>query len=97
MLFSDELFGSLCPKGLFSENSLYQTRPMQQARHHLTISFTRGTATVGPPVIITNCSNKFGAYQFPEKLIPLMILSALADRHLPVYSHGQNIRTHSAR
>jgi dTDP-glucose 4,6-dehydratase len=90
---TDEVFGSLGPEGLFSETSLYKPSSPYAASKASSDHFVQAWhATFGLPVIITNCSNNYGAYQFPEKLIPLMILSALAERPLPVYGDGKNIR-----
>ena len=90
---TDEVFGSLGPMGLFSESSAYHPNSPYAASKASSDHFVRAWyATFGLPVIVTNCSNNYGPYQFPEKLIPLIIFSALADRQLPVYGDGKNIR-----
>jgi len=90
---TDEVYGSLGPTGLFTETTPYDPRSpysaskassdhLVQAWHH----------TFGLPVLITNCSNNYGPFHFPEKLVPLIILNALDNRPLPVYGRGDNIR-----
>ena len=90
---TDEVYGSLGEDGLFREDSPYRpTSPYsasKAASDHLVRAYFH---TYGLPVTISNCSNNYGPYQFPEKLIPLMILNALADLPLPVYGDGRNIR-----
>src|SRR5271166_4301971 len=90
---TDEVYGSLGPEGLFSESTSYDPSSPYSASKasadHLAIAWHR---TYGLPVIISNCSNNYGPYQFPEKLIPLMILNALEGKPLPVYGDGQNVR-----
>ena len=90
---TDEVFGSLEDKGLFSESTPYDPSSPYSASKassdHLVRAWHR---TYGLPVLITNCSNNYGPYQFPEKLIPLIILNALENKPLPVYGHGENIR-----
>ncbi|MDM4018859.1 dTDP-glucose 4,6-dehydratase [Roseiconus lacunae] len=90
---TDEVYGSLGPDGYFSETSPYQPSSpyaaSKAAADHLVGAWHQ---TYGLPAIITNCSNNYGPYQFPEKLIPLMILSAIEGRSLPVYGDGQNVR-----
>jgi len=90
---TDEVFGSLGDTGHFTEASLYDPRSPYSASKagsdHLARAWMH---TYGVPVIVTNCSNNFGPYQFPEKLIPLTILNALAGRALPVYGRGENVR-----
>ncbi|MFO7837949.1 MAG: dTDP-glucose 4,6-dehydratase [Desulfosalsimonadaceae bacterium] len=90
---TDEVYGSLGKSGLFSEASPYQpTSPYsasKAASDHLVRAYFH---TYGLPVTISNCSNNYGPYQFPEKLIPLMILNALEDKPLPVYGDGRHIR-----
>ena len=90
---TDEVFGDLGPTGLFSETSPYNPSSAysasKAASDHLVRAWGR---TYGLPVIITNCSNNYGPYQFPEKLIPLMVLRGLAGQTLPVYGAGDNIR-----
>ena len=90
---TDEVFGSLGEEGKFSEDSPYKPNSpyaaSKAASNHLVRAWNQ---TYGLPVLITNCSNNFGPYQFPEKLIPLVIGNALEGRPLPVYGSGQNIR-----
>lgn len=90
---TDEVYGSLGETGLFMETSPYQPNSPYSATKagsdHLVRAWYH---TYGLPVVLTNCSNNYGPYQFPEKLIPLMINNALAGKALPVYGNGQNIR-----
>ena len=90
---TDEVYGSLNETDLFTEQSNYDPSSPYSASKassdHLVRAWYR---TYGLPVIITNCSNNYGPYQFPEKLIPLIILNALDRKPLPVYGNGQNIR-----
>jgi dTDP-glucose 4,6-dehydratase len=90
---TDEVYGSLGPTGLFSEQTRYDPSSpysaSKAASDHLVRAYHR---TYGVPTKITNCSNNYGPYQFPEKLIPLMILNALERKHLPVYGQGLNVR-----
>jgi dTDP-glucose 4,6-dehydratase len=90
---TDEVYGSLGPDGLFTENTAYDPSSpyssSKAASDHLVAAWHR---TYGLPTIISNCSNNYGPYQFPEKLIPLMILSALEGKALPVYGNGSNVR-----
>jgi dTDP-glucose 4,6-dehydratase len=90
---TDEVYGSLGPSGLFRETSPYDPSSpyaaSKAASDHLVTAWHR---TYGLPVLITNCSNNFGPYQFPEKLIPLMIINGIEGRDLPVYGDGQNVR-----
>lgn len=90
---TDEVYGSLGPTGLFSEETPYAPNSpysaSKAASDHLVRSYFK---TYGLPCIITNCSNNYGPYQFPEKLIPLMILNALDGKPLPIYGDGKNIR-----
>jgi dTDP-glucose 4,6-dehydratase len=90
---TDEVYGSLGPEGLFTETTAYDPRSpysaTKAASDHLVSAWHE---TYGLPTIITNCSNNYGPYHFPEKLIPLVILNALEGRDLPVYGDGQNIR-----
>ena len=90
---TDEVFGSLGPTGLFSETTPYAPHSpysaSKAASDHLVRAFHD---TYGLPVTITNCSNNYGPYQFPEKLIPLMVLNALEGKPLPVYGKGLNVR-----
>ncbi len=90
---TDEVYGSLGPTGTFSESTPYAPNSPYAATKagadHLVRAYHE---TYGLPVIVTNCSNNYGPYQFPEKLIPLMILNALEGKSLPVYGDGRNIR-----
>ncbi|HJT24573.1 MAG TPA: dTDP-glucose 4,6-dehydratase, partial [bacterium] len=90
---TDEVYGSLGPKGLFTENTAYAPNSPYAATKagadHLVRAYHE---TYGLTVVLTNCSNNYGPYQFPEKLIPLMILNALEGKLLPVYGDGKNVR-----
>ena len=90
---TDEVFGSLGPTGYFTEETSYDPRSPYSASKassdHLVRAYFH---TYGLPVLLTNCSNNYGPYQFPEKLIPLMISRALNDQSLPVYGKGENVR-----
>lgn len=90
---TDEVYGSLGEGGAFSEASRYAPNSPYAASKAAADHFVRAWGeTYGLPVIVTNCSNNYGPYQFPEKLIPHMILSALEGRDLPVYGDGSNVR-----
>lgn len=90
---TDEVFGSLPQTGLFTESSAYAPNSpyaaSKAAADHLVRAWHN---TFGLPTIITNCSNNYGPHQFPEKLIPLMIIKAVAEEPLPVYGRGHQIR-----
>jgi dTDP-glucose 4,6-dehydratase len=90
---TDEVFGSLDGEGCFSETSAYDPRSpysaSKAASDHLVRSWHH---TYGLPVLITNCSNNYGPYHFPEKLIPLTIINGLEGKELPVYGNGSNVR-----
>jgi len=90
---TDEVYGSLGAEGLFSEETPYDPSSPYSASKassdHLAKAWQR---TYGLPVVVSNCSNNYGPYHFPEKLIPLNILNALEGRPLPVYGDGSNIR-----
>jgi dTDP-glucose 4,6-dehydratase len=90
---TDEVYGSLGETGYFTETTAYDPRSPYSASKassdHLVSSYFH---TYGLPVLITNCSNNYGPYQFPEKLIPLMINNALQGKDLPVYGDGKNVR-----
>jgi dTDP-glucose 4,6-dehydratase len=90
---TDEVFGTLGESGFFTEETPYDPSSpyssSKAASDHLVRAWNR---TYQLPVLLTNCSNNFGPYQFPEKLIPLMILNALQEKPLPVYGSGKNIR-----
>ncbi|MCX7897922.1 MAG: dTDP-glucose 4,6-dehydratase [Rhodocyclaceae bacterium] len=90
---TDEVFGSLGPQGFFTETTAYDPRSPYSASKAASDHLVRAWHhTYGLPILITNCSNNYGPYQFPEKLIPLMILNALADKPLPIYGRGDNVR-----
>lgn len=90
---TDEVYGSLGAEGLFTEQTPYSPNSPYSASKAASDHFVRAYHhTYGLPVLITNCSNNYGPYQFPEKLIPLMILNAIEGRPLPVYGDGSNIR-----
>ena len=90
---TDEVFGSLGDEGMFTETTPYDpSSPYSASKagsNHLVRAWHR---TFGLPVLISNCSNNYGGYQFPEKLIPLMILNCLEHKPLPVYGQGLNVR-----
>jgi len=90
---TDEVFGSLGPTGLFTEDTPYAPRSPYSASKASSDHLVRAWyETYGLPVLLTNCSNNYGPYHFPEKLIPVVILNALAGKPLPVYGDGGNIR-----
>ena len=90
---TDEVYGSLGPEGRFTEQTPYAPNSPYSASKASSDHFVRAYYhTYGLPTLITNCSNNYGPYQFPEKLIPLMILNALEGKPLPVYGDGQQIR-----
>lgn len=90
---TDEVFGALGPDGRFSEETAYAPRSPYAASKAGSDHLVRAWGeTFGLPVVISNCSNNYGPYQFPEKLIPLTILKALAGEKLPVYGKGENVR-----
>jgi dTDP-glucose 4,6-dehydratase len=90
---TDEVYGSLGPTGLFEETTPYDPSSpysaSKAAADHLASAWQR---TYGLPVVMSNCSNNYGPFHFPEKLIPLIILNALEGKPLPVYGDGSNIR-----
>jgi len=90
---TDEVFGSLGDSGYFTETTPYDPRSPYSASKagsdHLVMAYHH---TFGLPITLSNCSNNYGPYQFPEKLIPLMILNMLEGKSLPVYGDGKNIR-----
>lgn len=90
---TDEVYGTLGETGFFTEETPYAPNSpysaSKAASDHLVRAYYH---TYGLPVLMTNCSNNYGPYQFPEKLIPLMILNALEGKSLPVYGTGQNVR-----
>jgi dTDP-glucose 4,6-dehydratase len=90
---TDEVFGSLGPTGAFDETTAYSPRSPYSASKASSDHLVRAWShTYGLPVLVTNCSNNYGPYHFPEKLIPLMIIKALAGEPLPVYGAGDNVR-----
>jgi dTDP-glucose 4,6-dehydratase len=90
---TDEVYGSLLSNDVFTEDSNYDPSSpysaSKAASDHLALAWHR---TYGLPVVISNCSNNYGPFQFPEKLIPLTILNALEGKPLPVYGNGANVR-----
>jgi dTDP-glucose 4,6-dehydratase len=90
---TDEVYGSLGPSGSFSEDTAYAPNSPYAATKagadHLVRAWRE---TYGVPVLITNCSNNYGPYQYPEKLVPLLILNALEGKPLPIYGDGGNVR-----
>jgi dTDP-glucose 4,6-dehydratase len=90
---TDEVFGSLGPEGQFTEDTPYDPRSpysaSKAASDHLVMAWHH---TYGLPVVLSNCSNNYGPYHFPEKLVPVVILNALAGRPIPVYGQGENVR-----
>jgi len=90
---TDEVFGTLGPEGRFSEETAYRPNNPYAASKAGSDHLVRAWgATYGLPVVTTNCSNNYGPWQFPEKIIPLMILNALEGKPLPVYGAGGNVR-----
>ncbi len=90
---TDEVFGSLMATGRFTENSNYDPRSpysaSKAASDHLVNAWHH---TYGLPVVVTNCSNNYGPWQFPEKLIPVVVLKALSGQPIPIYGNGLNVR-----
>jgi dTDP-glucose 4,6-dehydratase len=90
---TDEVYGSLGDTGFFTEETPYDPRSPYSASKAASDHFVMAWFhTYGMPVLMTNCSNNYGPYHFPEKLIPLVILNALAGKPLPIYGKGDNIR-----
>ncbi|WP_299125617.1 dTDP-glucose 4,6-dehydratase [uncultured Tenacibaculum sp.] len=90
---TDEVYGSLGDKGLFTENTPYDPHSPYSASKASSDHFVRAFYdTYGLPIVISNCSNNYGSYQFPEKLIPLFINNICNNKPLPVYGKGENIR-----
>ncbi len=90
---TDEVFGSLGENGKFDEETAYRPNSPYSASKASSDHLVRAWhETFGLPVLISNCSNNYGPYQFPEKLIPVLILNALAEKPLPIYGKGENIR-----
>ena len=90
---TDEVFGSLGPTGKFTEDTPYDPRSPYSASKAASDHLVRAWhETYGLPVVLTNCSNNYGPFHFPEKLIPVVILNALAGKPIPVYGKGENVR-----
>jgi len=90
---TDEVFGSLGPEGLFTETTPYRPNSPYSASKASSDHLVRAYhETYGLPITISNCSNNYGPYHFPEKLIPLIILNAMEDKSLPIYGDGLNVR-----
>ena len=90
---TDEVYGALGPSGLFTEQTPYQPNSPYSASKAGSDFLVRAWGeTFQLPVITSNCSNNYGPYQFPEKLIPVVILAALEGREIPVYGKGENVR-----
>ncbi|UWQ21734.1 dTDP-glucose 4,6-dehydratase [Jannaschia sp. W003] len=90
---TDEVFGSLGPEGMFREDTPYDPRSPYSATKAASDHLVRAWAeTYGLPVVLTNCSNNYGPFHFPEKLVPVVILNALHGRPIPIYGRGENVR-----
>ncbi len=90
---TDEVFGSLGASGFFTETTPYDPRSPYSASKAASDHFVRAYYhTYGMPIVVSNCSNNYGPYQFPEKLIPVVIQNALEQRPIPVYGTGSNVR-----
>lgn len=90
---TDEVYGSLGDTGLFTEETPYDPRSPYSASKASSDHLVRAWGeTYGLPIVVTNCSNNYGPYHFPEKLIPVIILNALAGKPIPVYGKGENVR-----
>ena len=90
---TDEVYGSLGATGMFTEDTPYDPRSPYSASKASSDHLVRAWhETYGLPVVLTNCSNNYGPYHFPEKLVPVTILNALAGKALPIYGDGSNIR-----
>ncbi|MEM7630406.1 MAG: dTDP-glucose 4,6-dehydratase [Pseudomonadota bacterium] len=90
---TDEVFGSLGAEGMFTEETPYDPRSPYSASKAASDHLVRAWGeTYGLPVVLSNCSNNYGPYHFPEKLIPVVILNALAGKPIPVYGQGENVR-----
>lgn len=90
---TDEVYGSLGAEGLFTEDTPYDPRSPYSASKAASDHLARAWGhTYGLPVLVTNCSNNYGPFHFPEKLIPLIIARALSDKPLPVYGRGEQVR-----
>ena len=90
---TDEVYGSLHPEGLFTEATPYAPNSPYSASKASSDHLVRAWhKTYGLPTLVTNCTNNYGPYQFPEKLIPHIIIKSLAEEPLPVYGDGKNVR-----
>lgn len=90
---TDEVYGSLDDTGFFTEDTAYAPNSPYSASKAASDHLVRAWAeTYGLPIVLTNCSNNYGPYHFPEKLIPVVILNALAGKNIPVYGKGENVR-----
>ena len=90
---TDEVYGSLGPDGLFTESTAYSPNSPYSASKAASDHFVRAYQhTYGLPVLITNCSNNYGPYQFPEKVIPLFITNLIQGKNVPLYGDGGNVR-----
>jgi dTDP-glucose 4,6-dehydratase len=90
---TDEVFGSLGPEGKFTETTPYDPRSPYSASKAASDHLVRAWhETYGLPVVLTNCSNNYGPFHFPEKLVPVVILNALMGKPIPVYGAGENVR-----
>jgi len=90
---TDEVFGTLGATGQFTEDTAYDPRSPYAASKAASDHLVRAWGeTYGLPVVLSNCSNNYGPYHFPEKLIPVVILNALAGKEIPVYGNGSNLR-----
>ncbi|HAR51897.1 MAG TPA: dTDP-glucose 4,6-dehydratase, partial [Roseovarius nubinhibens] len=90
---TDEVFGSLGDEGLFTEDTPYDPRSPYSASKAASDHLVRAWhETYGLPIVMTNCSNNYGPYHFPEKLVPVVIINALEGREIPVYGAGANVR-----
>lgn len=90
---TDEVFGSLGPEGQFTEDTPYDPHSPYSASKAASDHLVRAWGeTYGLPIVLSNCSNNYGPYHFPEKLIPVVILNALAGKPLPIYGDGSNVR-----
>jgi dTDP-glucose 4,6-dehydratase len=90
---TDEVYGTLGATGLFTEDTPYAPNsPLFRVQGRVRPSGPRLGETYGLPVVLTNCSNNYGPFHFPEKLIPVVILNALAGKPIPVYGQGENVR-----
>ncbi|KZZ00795.1 dTDP-glucose 4,6-dehydratase, partial [Sulfitobacter sp. HI0076] len=90
---TDEVYGSLGAEGMFTEDTPYDPRSPYSASKASSDHLARAWhETYGLPVVLTNCSNNYGPFHFPEKLVPVVILNALAGKPIPVYGEGLNVR-----